>query len=83
MPVKKGLWYIFKYQNCGKVFQEKEKADNLNIFDNPVKFNEYAEHIGARRHIVATHKCKPNIYGCGKLIGCQIWEGNSSRKKED
>ena len=50
--MKKGLWYIFKCQNCGKVFQEKERAQNMNRFDEEagkrhgVASLEYAEHIG-------------------------------------
>ncbi|NLH00666.1 MAG: hypothetical protein GX488_01980 [Clostridiales bacterium] len=77
--MKKGLWYIFKCQNCGKVFQEKGKAQNLNRFEydtglkHSVEMLEYAEHIGIKTHIVSTNKCKPNVYGCAKLIGCQIW----------
>ena len=71
--MKKGLWYIFKCQNCGKVFQQKEKAQNLNIFDEPKDLKDCAEHIGVKRHIVSTHKCKPGVYGCATLIGCQIW----------
>ena len=77
--MKKGLWYIFKCQNCGKGFQEKGRAQNLNRFDmdtglkRRVEMEEYAEHIGTKTHIVSTHKCKNGIYGCAKLIGCQIW----------
>ena len=41
--MKKGLWLIFKCQNC-----------------------------------ISTHNCKPGMYGCAKLIGCQIW---SDQKK--
>lgn len=41
--MKKGLWYVFKCQNCGKVFQQKEKAQNLNIFDEPKDLKDYAE----------------------------------------
>ena len=82
MPRKSGLWYIFKCQNCGKVFQEKY-PDNLNIFDEELKdLREYAEHIGAKRHIVSTHKCRPNVYGCAKLTGCQIWEPETKNKEE-
>ena len=71
MPKKTGLWYIFKCQNCGKVFQKK--AQNFYIYGEKKKKKEYAEHIGVKTHIVETHKCKPNVYGCAKLIGCQIW----------
>lgn len=77
--MKKGLWYIFKCQNCGKVFQEKEQTQNLNSFDadngNRARLEAYAKHIGANTHIVSTHKCKDGVYGCAKLIGCQIWGG--------
>ena len=71
---KKGLWYIFRCKNCRKVFQEKNKAQNLNILDRQAKdMKDYAEHIGVKSHIVSTHKCKPGVYGCAELIGCQIW----------
>jgi len=86
--MKKGLWYIFKCQNCGKVFQEKEKAQNMNLSDmetgimKNVDLREYAQHIGVKTHIVSTHKCKAGIYGCAKLIGCQIW-GNDSAPAEE
>ena len=74
--MKKGLWYIFKCQNCGKVFQEKEKAQNMN------RLIDYAEHIGVKTHIVSTHKCKPGVYGCAKLIGCQIWGAETAQVGE-
>ncbi len=83
--MKKGLWYIFKCQNCGKVFQEKEKAQNLNCIDmdsglkKPTEMQKYAERIGIKTHIVSTHKCKPNVWGCAKLIGCQIWGDEGER----
>lgn len=86
--MKKGLWYIFKCQNCGKVFQEKEKAQNMPRFDmdtgveHGVGLVEYAAHIGVKTHIVSTHKCKPGVYGCAKLIGCQIWDNEAAQTGE-
>ena len=87
--MKKGCWYICKCQNCGKVFQEKTQAQNLNHIDiktgikNSVGMREYAEHIAVKSHIVATHKCRQNVYGCAKLIGCQIWGELNDEEVQD
>ena len=67
--MKKGLWLIFKCQNCGKVFQEKPPKGMAGA-----NYREIAKHIGAKTHIVSTHECKAGVFGCAKLIGCQIWE---------
>lgn len=54
-------WFIFKCQNCGKRFKEKFTRENEKSCD--------IEHIAAKTHFVATHKCKDGSYGCGVLIG--------------
>ena len=61
-------WGIFKCQNCGKRFKEKFQPDN-----NWNKRKEIdQEHIGQYTHITATHHCKENVYGCGKLVGIEL-----------
>ena len=63
--MKKGLWMIFKCQNCGKVFQEK-----------PPKWDYQKERIGRYTHIISTHRCGPgkSVYGCAVLIGIKDWD---------
>lgn len=79
--MKKGLWLIFKCQNCGKVFQEKITEDVrfsslTGVWQND---KEIMENIGRKTHIVSTHKCKPDIYGYARLIGCKNW-GNGGEQ---
>jgi hypothetical protein len=56
-------WFVFKCQNCGKRFKEKFSKENEK--------NCSLEHIAAKTHFVATHVCKPGVYGCGVLIGAE------------
>lgn len=66
--MKKGLWLIFKCQNCGKKYQEKYTGD-----EPWVKKDDIPEHIGKYTHIVSTHKCSDTVRGCATLIGIQDW----------
>lgn len=78
--MKKGLWYIFKCQNCGKKFQEKcVKSHIESDYAGRKTENEYAAHIGCKTHIVSTHKCKEGVYGCAKLVGCQMWRNEKEK----
>jgi hypothetical protein len=72
-------WGIFKCQNCGKRFKEKFKPECNNWNERQVID---PEHIGRYTHIVATHHCKENVYGCGKLIGVELRTRKAAQEAE-
>ena len=85
--MKKGLYGVFRCDLCGAVFEEK--LEDNHLFDDEtgefyrVSDLEYAKHIGVKRSVLcSTHHCTPgegvkrDTYGCGRLIGCRLYEGD-------
>lgn len=73
--MNKTVVHIFSCENCGGIFTEVVEPDDLRDWKgDKMKPQEYAEHIGRKTSIVSTHKCGEGVYGCAKLIGCELIE---------